>query len=102
MSTSAAYVQSPEIEEPWLRGQVVLILCGLVGSGKVSTLLYDLEVMITIQQSTFAEQLQHHFPQFHRCSQDDLGDRRQVEHLARDMLGNGMSICIDRTNFNDS
>ncbi|KAF8075076.1 hypothetical protein FPV67DRAFT_1475909 [Lyophyllum atratum] len=67
-----------------LEGQVVLILCGLVASGK----------------STFAQQLQNHFPQFHRCNQDDLGDRRQVERLARDSLARGLSVCIDRTNFN--
>jgi len=63
---------------------VVLILCGLVGAGK----------------STFAEQLQHHFPRFVRCNQDDLGDRRRVEKLARDSLAQGLSVCIDRTNVN--
>ncbi|KAF5373333.1 hypothetical protein D9615_007444 [Tricholomella constricta] len=72
------------LSEPWLECQVVLILCGLVASGK----------------TTFAEQLQHHFPKFHRCNQDDLGDRRQVEHLARNSLARGLSVCIDRTNFN--
>jgi hypothetical protein len=99
---SPSYAQSPEVEEPWLQGQVVLILCGLVASGKVNTLLHDFEVTITSWQSTFAQQLQHHFPQFHRCSQDDLGDRRRVEDLARDTLAKGLSVCIDRTNFNDS
>lgn len=69
-----------------IEGQVVLILCGLIGSGK----------------STFAESLQSHFPQFRRCNQDDLGDRRRVEHLARDSLSQGLSVCIDRTNFNES
>lgn len=53
-------------------------------------------------KSTFAEQLQHHYPQFTRCNQDDLGDRRQVERLARESLGQGRSVCIDRTNFNAS
>ncbi|KAF8223526.1 P-loop containing nucleoside triphosphate hydrolase protein [Tricholoma matsutake] len=75
-----------EIEESWPSNQIVLILCGLVASGK----------------STFAEQLQQHFPQFHRCNQDDLGDRRRVEQLARAILARGKSVCIDRTNFNDS
>ncbi|GLB41709.1 putative AAA domain containing protein [Lyophyllum shimeji] len=70
--------------EPWLEGRVVLILCGLVASGK----------------STFAEQLERHFPKFRRCNQDDLGDRRQVERLARESLASGQSVCIDRTNFN--
>ncbi|KAF9258900.1 P-loop containing nucleoside triphosphate hydrolase protein [Marasmius fiardii PR-910] len=66
--------------------QVVLILVGLVGSGK----------------STFAEALARHFPNFRRCNQDDLGDRRAVEELARQSLSQGLSVCIDRTNFNAS
>ncbi|KAF8884988.1 P-loop containing nucleoside triphosphate hydrolase protein, partial [Infundibulicybe gibba] len=64
--------------------QVVLILCGLIASGK----------------STFAQSLQDHFPRFKRCNQDDLGSRPQVEQLARQYLGQGYSVCIDRTNFN--
>ncbi|KAJ6485905.1 P-loop containing nucleoside triphosphate hydrolase protein, partial [Mycena sanguinolenta] len=66
--------------------QVVLILVGLIGSGK----------------STFAQALQEHFPNLVRCNQDDLGDRRAVEHLARHSLRNGSSVCIDRTNFDAS
>ncbi|KAJ7132105.1 P-loop containing nucleoside triphosphate hydrolase protein [Mycena epipterygia] len=66
--------------------QVVLILVGLIGSGK----------------STFAQALEENFPEFRRCNQDDLGDRRQVEHLARASLRNGSSVCIDRTNFDPS
>lgn len=53
-----------------------------------------------LSKSTFATQLQHHFPQFLRCSQDDLGSRRDVESLVRLGLRNGMSVCIDRTNVN--
>ncbi|KAF7308733.1 Sorting nexin-41 [Mycena kentingensis (nom. inval.)] len=49
--------------------------------------------------STFAQKLQEHFPQFVRCNQDDLGDRRQVENLARKSLREGSSVVIDRTNF---
>ncbi|PFH51042.1 hypothetical protein AMATHDRAFT_127702, partial [Amanita thiersii Skay4041] len=64
--------------------QIVLILCGLVASGK----------------STFALQLQQHYSQFLRCNQDDLGNRHRVEQHAREALLNGMSVCIDRTNFN--
>ncbi|KIM82949.1 hypothetical protein PILCRDRAFT_55017, partial [Piloderma croceum F 1598] len=65
--------------------QVVLILVGLVGSGK----------------STFAQALEKHLPdQFRRCNQDDLGDRSRVEILARRTLREGLSVCIDRTNFN--
>ncbi|KAK7031374.1 P-loop containing nucleoside triphosphate hydrolase protein [Favolaschia claudopus] len=66
--------------------QVVLILVGLIGSGK----------------STFAQALQEHFPEIRRCNQDDLGDRRAVEHQARLSLQNGSSVCIDRTNFDAS
>ncbi|RPD55552.1 P-loop containing nucleoside triphosphate hydrolase protein [Lentinus tigrinus ALCF2SS1-7] len=66
--------------------QVVLLLVGLIGSGK----------------STFAQALERHFPQFHRCSQDDLGDRRSVEALARRSLRGGLSVIIDRTNFDES
>ncbi|KAH9479653.1 Transcription factor bHLH140 [Psilocybe cubensis] len=75
-------VESSEFQIPG--GKIVLILCGLVASGK----------------STFAIALQKHYPQFRRCNQDDLGDRRAVEQLARQTLNQGLSICIDRTNFN--
>jgi len=65
--------------------QVVLVLVGLIGSGK----------------STFAQALEQHFPaQFRRCNQDDLGNRSRVEALARRTLREGSSVCIDRTNFN--
>ncbi|KAF9447515.1 hypothetical protein P691DRAFT_706666 [Macrolepiota fuliginosa MF-IS2] len=63
--------------------KIVLILCGLIASGK----------------STFAEALQIHFPQFRRCNQDDLGSRQAVERAAREFLDLGYSVCIDRTNF---
>ncbi|KAI0319625.1 AAA domain-containing protein [Amylostereum chailletii] len=64
-------------------GQVVLILVGLVGSGK----------------STFAEALQRHCPQYIRCSQDELGKRPYVENLVRRSLHEGHSVCVDRTNL---
>lgn len=64
--------------------QIVLILVGLIGSGK----------------STFAQALEHQLPtSFRRCNQDDLGNRRRVEVLARQTLELGLSVCIDRTNF---
>ncbi|KAJ7173791.1 P-loop containing nucleoside triphosphate hydrolase protein [Mycena filopes] len=66
--------------------QVVLILVGLIGSGK----------------STFAQALENQYPEFRRCNQDDLGDRRAVEQLARQSLQAGASVCIDRTNFDAS
>ncbi|KAH9849025.1 P-loop containing nucleoside triphosphate hydrolase protein [Lenzites betulinus] len=66
--------------------QLVLILVGLIGSGK----------------STFAQALEQYFPEICRCSQDDLGNRRSVEELARRSLARGLSVCIDRTNFDES
>ncbi|OAX39802.1 hypothetical protein K503DRAFT_715723 [Rhizopogon vinicolor AM-OR11-026] len=63
--------------------QMMLILVGLVASGK----------------STFAQALERHFPQFRRCNQDELGTRKDVEILARRTLREGLSPCIDRTNF---
>ncbi|KAF8478780.1 P-loop containing nucleoside triphosphate hydrolase protein [Gautieria morchelliformis] len=66
--------------------QVVLILVGLVASGK----------------STFAQALETFFPLFRRCNQDDLGNRRKVEALAVQTLRQGLSVCIDRTNFDES
>ncbi|KAI0674647.1 AAA domain-containing protein [Trametes maxima] len=66
--------------------RIVLILAGLIGSGK----------------STFAQALEQYFPEVRRCSQDELGDRRSVESLARRSLQDGMSVCIDRTNFDES
>ncbi|KAI6161718.1 AAA domain-containing protein [Pisolithus thermaeus] len=70
--------------DPFDGEQTMLILVGLVASGK----------------STFAEALERHFPRFRRCNQDDLGNRRLVEELARQTLREGLSPCIDRTNFN--
>ncbi|KAL1696499.1 hypothetical protein GGG16DRAFT_42890 [Schizophyllum commune] len=49
--------------------------------------------------SAFAEALQAHCPHFVRANQDDLGDRREVERAARDALNHGLSVCIDRQNF---
>ncbi|KZT55829.1 P-loop containing nucleoside triphosphate hydrolase protein [Calocera cornea HHB12733] len=66
--------------------QVLLVLCGLIGSGK----------------STFAKALQQHFPDFIRCNQDELGNRHAVEQLAIDSLQKGLSVCIDRTNVDPS
>ncbi|GBE89128.1 P-loop containing nucleoside triphosphate hydrolase protein [Sparassis latifolia] len=74
------------LEEFIKEKQVVLLLVGLIGSGK----------------STFAEALQEHVPNFRRCNQDDLGDRRRVESLARLSLSQGLSVCIDRTNFDEA
>ncbi|KAL5536915.1 hypothetical protein ACEPAF_738 [Sanghuangporus sanghuang] len=73
---------------PWNKGdaQIVLVLVGLIASGK----------------STFAKALEEHFPEFRRCNQDDLGDRKTVEQLVRISLKQGFSVCIDRTNFDET
>ncbi|KAL5531664.1 hypothetical protein ACEPAG_4541 [Sanghuangporus baumii] len=73
---------------PWNKddAQIVLVLVGLIASGK----------------STFAKALEEHFPEFRRCNQDDLGDRKTVEQLVRISLKQGLSVCIDRTNFDET
>lgn len=68
---------------PFAGTRTMLILVGLVASGK----------------STFAQALEHHFPQFRRCNQDELGTRQRVESLAHRTLREGLSPCIDRCNF---
>lgn len=50
-------------------------------------------------KSTFAQALETHIPYFRRCNQDSLGKRNRVERLARKCLDEGLSVCIDRTNF---
>ncbi|KAF8449067.1 hypothetical protein L210DRAFT_3389039 [Boletus edulis BED1] len=72
------------LPDPFQKEQTVLILVGLIGSGK----------------STFAQALESYFPRFRRCNQDDLGNRQQVEELAYHTLREGRSPCIDRTNVN--
>ena len=52
-------------------------------------------------QSTFAQALERHIPQFRRCNQDELGDRRSVEALTRQSLREGRSVVVDRTNFDE-
>lgn len=53
----------------------------------------------TAHKSTFAQALETFFPEFRRCNQDDLGNRRKVEAFATKALRQGLSVCIDRTNF---
>ncbi|KAI0727464.1 P-loop containing nucleoside triphosphate hydrolase protein [Fomitopsis betulina] len=77
-SQAAGPFHGNDTEQP-----VVLILVGLIGSGK----------------STFAHALEQHAPRFRRCNQDDLGNRQRVEASARACLREGLSVCIDRTNF---
>jgi hypothetical protein len=54
-----------------------------------------------MSQSTFAQALQEHYPYFQRANQDELGDRRAVENMARRSLREGLSVCIDRTNIDE-
>jgi len=83
-----SYTDNDYLSQPWRTGgqKVVLVCVGLIGSGK----------------STFAKALEAHVPQFRRCNQDDLGNRRAVENLARESLREGLSICIDRTNVDET
>ncbi|KAF5355250.1 hypothetical protein D9758_006029 [Tetrapyrgos nigripes] len=83
--------------------RIVLILVGLIGSGKVVECpMLQPQLTCNTTQSSFATSLERHFPNFVRCNQDELGDRRRVEALARESLSEGLSVCIDRTNFNPS
>jgi len=43
--------------------------------------------------------LQHYYPSFVRLSQDELGSREAVEIAAQDVISQGCSVIIDRTNF---
>lgn len=94
---------------------IVLVLVGLIASGKVreeltfpnvlpmfhqtNLSLNSYHNLFVLCQSSFAQALETHYPQFRRCNQDDLGNRAQVERLARQSLREGLSVCIDRTNF---
>ncbi|EUC55720.1 AAA domain protein [Rhizoctonia solani AG-3 Rhs1AP] len=73
-------------DTPNLNTLILIILCGLVGSGK----------------STFATALQREFPEFRRCNQDELGRREDVEREVSAALSQGLSVCVDRTNFDPS
>ncbi|PVG02024.1 P-loop containing nucleoside triphosphate hydrolase protein [Serendipita vermifera] len=64
-------------------GPVVIILVGVIGSGK----------------TTFSKALEHHFPQIKRFNQDELRDRKRVERLTIKSLSEGYSVIIDRTNI---
>ncbi|KAG6381582.1 hypothetical protein JVT61DRAFT_176 [Boletus reticuloceps] len=79
------------LPDPFQKEQTVLILVGLIASGKVDSLLLFITVGIALES---------YFPRFRRCNQDDLGNRQQVEELAYHTLREGRSPCVDRTNFN--
>lgn len=73
--------QPPRNDAP--REQYMLVLSGLIGSGK----------------STFARALVEHFGDWRRCNQDELGDRHAVVYAARTALLAGHHVVIDRTNI---
>ncbi|KAI5121500.1 hypothetical protein M0805_006537 [Coniferiporia weirii] len=77
--------------QPWNEDDtpIVLVLVGLIASGGKGE-----------SDSTFAHALET--LHFRRCNQDDLGDRGAVERLARSSLRDGISVCIDRTNFDET
>lgn len=64
----------------------VLILCGVVGSGK----------------TYFSTALCANLPDWKRISQDDLGSRQACELTAQRALREGLNVVIDRCNFDRS
>ncbi|GAC72320.1 polynucleotide kinase 3' phosphatase [Moesziomyces antarcticus T-34] len=78
---AAEPLQPPRNDAP--REQYMLVLSGLIGSGK----------------STFARALVEHFGDWRRCNQDELGDRHAVVYAARTALLAGHNVVIDRTNI---
>lgn len=67
-------------------GLKVLILCGVVGSGK----------------TFFSTALCENRPYWHRISQGDLGSRRVCEAASTAALNKGLNVVIDRCNFDTS
>ncbi|GAA5942012.1 hypothetical protein JCM3775_004314 [Rhodotorula graminis] len=63
--------------------QHLIVLAGVVGSGK----------------STLSSAWERLVPGWVRVNQDDLGDRRACEHAVRAALRNGLSVLVDRQNF---
>ena len=95
IQTPEALVNSTAMEY-FTTHQVVLVLVGLIGSGKVPLSTRHAYISYILLQSTLADALN---PTFVRCNQDDLGDRRAVERAVRESLRLGRSVCIDRANF---
>lgn len=80
---ASTVVSQPEPSSGNTDEQYLLVLSGLIGSGK----------------STFARALCQHFPDWRRCNQDELGDRHAVVYAARTALLAGHHVVIDRTNI---
>ncbi|GAA5929874.1 hypothetical protein JCM1841_001246 [Sporobolomyces salmonicolor] len=63
--------------------QQLIILAGVVGSGK----------------SSLSSAWVRYLPDWARVNQDDLGDRRTCEQVVRSHLSQGRSVILDRQNF---
>ena len=120
MQGDAAAGDGEKLTSPHAYPQVVLIVVGLIGYvvcfnalcldkgltipltalERFASCFAHLDALLRMRQSTFAEALQQFRPDFHRCNQDELGNRRRVEEVAKQHLQQGESVCIDRTNIN--
>ncbi|SCV70255.1 BQ2448_1649 [Microbotryum intermedium] len=87
-SSSSSSSLQPNLSSS-LPPQELILLCGLIGSGK-STLSASL-VQLLPPTSTRR--------QWVRVNQDELGDRRTCEAIARSALASGNNVLIDRQNF---
>ncbi|KDE05722.1 hypothetical protein MVLG_03956 [Microbotryum lychnidis-dioicae p1A1 Lamole] len=74
---------------PTLPPQELIVLCGLIGSGK-STLSASLVQLLPPTTTRH---------QWVRVNQDESGDRRTCEAIARSALARGHNVLIDRQNF---
>ncbi|GAA5825062.1 hypothetical protein JCM11251_006082 [Rhodosporidiobolus azoricus] len=74
---------SQSVEAAGRPPQELIVLAGVVGSGKSSLSERWIEVV----------------PGWARVNQDDLGDRRTCENAVRSSLRQGLSVIVDRQNF---
>ncbi|WFD28060.1 hypothetical protein MNAN1_003068 [Malassezia nana] len=77
-----------------LRPRHMVVLCGLIGSGK-STCMYAM--LIKVAQAAVPV-----WPgTWTRCNQDEMGSRKNVEAAVRHELWAGHSVLVDRTNIDE-
>jgi hypothetical protein len=93
--------KGPQTQEEYVMPSkpILIILVGLIGSGKVKTSPFFATARLNKLQSTFAKAVERHFPRFRRCNQDELGNRKKVERLVVKTLSEGHSVIVDRTNI---